>query len=110
MLPSAGAAPVTGPPQLRPLPFKGWNESVNSEGASLGMYCNDARSRYQRERPELPLPLGWIAVLDLTSRNIFYNHAASITSQWDEPLPLALEGKKKPRWRSLLCSRSCWLA
>ena len=60
------------------------------------MYCNDARSRYQRERPELPLPLGWIAVLDLTSLNIFYNHAASSTSQSDEPLPLHWKATKNP--------------
>ncbi len=85
--------PPSTPPQWRPMPFKGWNESVDSEGAPLGMYRNDVRC--QSEKPELPLPFGWMAVLD-PARNTFYNHAASSTSQWDEPLPLHWKARKNP--------------
>ena len=75
--------PPPSPPHFK-LPFEGWFQSLDSAGNNL--YFNSVRS--QREKPELPLPLGWNAVMDPKSCKIFYAHYESRTSQWNPPLPL----------------------
>lgn len=78
----------------RPLPhWKKWFECLDSAGQPVGMYVNGRVS--QPEKPELPLPLGWIAELDSMFRT-FYVNVASGTSHWEIPLPLYWKERRNP--------------
>jgi hypothetical protein len=78
----------------RPLPhWKKWFEYLDAAGQPVGIYVNGRVA--QPEKPELPLPIGWIAELDSMFRT-FYVNVASGTSHWEIPLPLYWKERRNP--------------
>jgi hypothetical protein len=70
-----------------------WVECVDSSGHSV--YFKSGKT--QHERPELPLPSGWIASLHSDGRTFYVKPGqADQRSQWEVPLPLHWVAKTNP--------------
>ena len=79
----------------RPLPhWKTWFECIDAAGQPVGTYVSATRS--QRELPELPLPVGWIADIDPRYSATFYVNRQTSSSQWQVPLPRFWEERRNP--------------
>jgi hypothetical protein len=79
----------------RPLPhWRSWFECLDDEGKPIGMYTSPTRS--QSERPELPMPQGWVAQVDSQYSATYYVDTRTETSQWNVPLPLCWKEQMNP--------------
>ena len=95
--PAPAPAPAPNLTELvrRPLPhWKTWFECIDAVGQPVGTYVS--ATRYQRERPELPLPVGWIADIDPQYSATFYVNKQTSSSHWQVPLPRFWEERKNP--------------